>query len=291
MPHFNPEQIIDELYGPPPKQGQKKLEDFIKKNVPKPERPKSLNQEITARDKEGKEVVFDLEKIKQEWISFYKDNNLNEFAEAIENIDIQLADEQTQKLQEKSEQGFDRLILLPSTELQQKRLQQTKQETEKEMPGLKDDQQYSTEKTWLSGAVEPNFPDKIEIKNREKTKTKPYFLFLKDTPEVDGETLNKTPEQLRTLFSRRKETGLTISEYLIFQRDYTERHKTEETPHPDTIKYTYLLDSELSPDSSGPGRVLGACWSPDSRRVLVRSLPSGLSISFDGARPSAIFEI
>ena len=38
---IRPEQLIDQLYGPPPKKGQKNLEDFKKKNLPKPERPKA----------------------------------------------------------------------------------------------------------------------------------------------------------------------------------------------------------------------------------------------------------
>ncbi|MBD3282406.1 MAG: hypothetical protein GF387_02260, partial [Candidatus Portnoybacteria bacterium] len=45
---LKPEQVIDKLYGPPPKEGQKKLEDFKKKNIDKPEKPKSMESIITA---------------------------------------------------------------------------------------------------------------------------------------------------------------------------------------------------------------------------------------------------
>lgn len=33
---LTPKQVINELYGPPPSEGQKTLEDFKKKNIPKP---------------------------------------------------------------------------------------------------------------------------------------------------------------------------------------------------------------------------------------------------------------
>lgn len=296
MPRFNPEQIIDELYGPPVKKGQKKLEDFKKKAIPKPEKPKTLNPEIIARDKEGKEVVFDLEQIRQEWTTFYNENNLPEFAKALENTNINLTKEQVEEIQEKSERGFDRLILFPPIELQQEHFEALLKEMVKEIPSLQE--QYSKEVIWLSDTVKPNFPDKttnkpnkITTNNREKTENKPYLLFLKDTLEVDSETLNKTPEQLRTLFNERNETSLTIAEYLIFQRDYAKRRKTGKNPHPDTGHYTYLLDSELSPDSSWPGQVLGAYWGRGSGRVRVGSSLYDISYSDFGARSSAIFEI
>lgn len=38
---FNPNQLIDRLYGPPKTTADKKLEDFKLKNIPKPEKPKN----------------------------------------------------------------------------------------------------------------------------------------------------------------------------------------------------------------------------------------------------------
>jgi hypothetical protein len=135
----------------------------------------------------------------------------------------------------------------------------------------------------LSDTVKPDFPDKIQTLNR--TPGKPYLLFLKDTPEVDAETLGKKADQLRELFNEQKLHGLTLQEYLIFQRDYTERHKTEDRPHPDTKHWTWLLDSEV------PGRVLGAYWGPDYRQVGVHSFTSDDADPSWGARSSAIFEL
>ena len=289
---MNPREVVDKIYGPPVKEGQRKLEDFRKQGIPKPEKLKSLTQEITAKNKEGREVVFNLEEIRQEWIIFYRNINLSELAEEMETIDFNLTSEQIELLQEKSEQGFDKLILLPSIELQEQHLQRIKEETEKELKRLPANQQYDEkEGTHLSETIRPNFPDKITTKNRETTQSKPYFVFLKDTPEVDQETLGKTPDQLRKIFKQNKETGLTLFEYLVFQRDYTEKHQNDEKPHPETQKYSYLLDSELSPNSSTPGRVVGAGWLPDFRRVRVGSYSSGRSFPDGGARSSAILEI
>jgi len=277
------------------------LNEFIslKKDKEKKQRTlegKTSGTMITAETKEGKEIEFNLEEIKTYWIEFYQQNNLIELAKEIENIDINLTDEQIEKIREKAKEGFDRLILLPKTEIQKQQLQKIKDQTEKPMKGLKDKQQYlekpdsSGQKgIWLSDTVQPNFPDKIQTNNRPESKA--YLLFLKDNLEVDDNTRNKTPEKLRQEFQKKQETGLTLAEYLIFQRDHTQRHIEEDKPHPDTQYVTWLLDSELDKQSSGPGRVLRADWLPDYRRVRVSSYPASDSHSSIGARSSAIFEI
>ncbi len=288
---FSPEQLIDELYGPPKKEGQKKLEDFKKKKVAKPERPKGAETIITAKDKEGREAVFDLEQIKERWITFYRESNLTEIAEELEKTEASLTEEQIEKLKVKSEEGFDKLILFPSPETLKNNLQRIKEETEKPLPGLPDDQQYSEEGTYLSDTVEPNFPDKIQTNNRPIAK--PYFLFCKNNKEVEEETKGKTPAVLREEFSQKGEAGFTLEEYLIFQREYTETQlkSQEPDPHPDKTDWTWLLDSELDQNSSSPGRVLYAYWHPGTRQVEVYSLPSSDSFPGGGARSSAIFEV
>jgi hypothetical protein len=279
---FTPEQIIDAFYGPPKKEGQKKLEDFKKKKVPKPEKPKTMEQEITIKDKEGKETTISLEQLKEQWLNFYRNHHLEEMAQELEQTELTLTDEQIQRIQElAAKEGFNHFLLLPSPETQQQCLQRIKEETGKEIPGLPDKEQYASEGIWLSNTV---FPDKIATLNRS---TKPYLLFAKDEQEVDPETRNQTPDQLRQTFQQKNLTGLTLAEYLIFQREYTERNKK----HPEDNYWTLLLDSELSPDSSGLGRVLFSHWSPDSRLVRVYSDAPGSHYPHFGARSSAIFEI
>lgn len=279
---FTPEQIIDALYGPPPKEGQKKLEDFKKKNIPKPEKLKG-ERIITAENKEGKEIIFNLEEIKEYWREWYKNHNLKEFSETIEDLEINLTEDQIERIKEKSKEGFDKFILLPSPELQNQYLANLKTETEKELTGLDDKNQYSQEGTRLSDSVQPNFPNNLKVLNRP---AKPYLLFLKNTKEPDQDTLDKTADWLRETFSQRNETGLILPEYLIFQRDYTEVNKN----HPDHQYSTWLLDEE-SPQKGGSAHVLGSSWGPGGRRVGVGSYPPDDSYSFRGGRSSAIFEI
>lgn len=285
-------EIIEKLYGPIKTQGQKKLEDFKKKGIVKPEKPKTLTDTIIAKDQEGKETEFNLEQIKEYWISFYEENNLPEIAEEIKQTDIILTDEQIEQLKSKAEQGFNRFMLMPSIETLEQQLQNIKEQTEKPIKGLNDDQQYVDKGTWLSDFVKDNL-DHIQTNNRPDNK--PYLIFIKDNPQVDPETVNKSPQELRETLKQKKETGLTLQEYLIFQRDYTQRHINEEKAHPDDFggngKATWLLDSELDQNSSGPGHVLVVHWSPDYRQVRVNSDPADDSSSHRGARSSAIFEI
>ena len=268
----------------------KKEQDKLQRKLEgKPE-----NTVITAETKEGKNIEFNLEQIKTYWIEFFKQHNLEETAEELEQAEIQLTEEQIEAMKQQIEQqGLDYLVLMPSTETQKKELKKIKQETEKETPGLDEEQQYSKEGTWLSSTVEPNFPDHIQTNNRPQNK--PYLLLIKDTAQVDSETVHKSPQELREIFKQKQQTGLTLEEYLIFQRDYTQRHKQEDKPHPDDWsgdgKATWLLDSELDQDSSGPGRVLRAYWNSAGRQVWVSSDPADDSFSFIGARSSAIFEI
>jgi len=281
------------------------LNEFISLKKDKEKKQRTLEGKIggtmiTAETKEGKTIEFNLEEIKTYWIEFYRQNNLTGLAEEIENIDINLTDEQIEKIKEKAKEGFDKLILLPKTEIQKQQLQKIKEQTEKPMKGLKDKQQYlekpdsSGQKgIWLSDTVKPNFPDKIQTNNRPENKA--YLLFLKDNPQIDQETANKSPEKLREEFKQKNETGLTIEEYLISQRDYIQRHINDDQPHADDYrgpgKVTWLLDSELDEQSNEPGQVLYAGWNPDNRRVKVYSHPASDSNSDIGARSSAIFEI
>jgi hypothetical protein len=119
MPRFTPEQLIDELYGPPPKEGQKSLEDFKKKQIPKPEKPKGLFSIISAETKEGKEIIFDLEKIKEESREMFNNFNLPELAASLENVTIELTKEQTDIIIQKAKEGFNKFYLMPPREIQE----------------------------------------------------------------------------------------------------------------------------------------------------------------------------
>ena len=265
---------------------EKKVERVLEQAKKEGIKPPSA-EEITARNPEGHEITFNLEQIKQHWIDFYNNHDLKEIAEELENTEITLTDEQIQTIQEKAEDkesSFNEFILLPSIELQNQYLARIKEQTEKPIKDLEDKQQYSKEGTYLSDTVKPEFPQ--NIKNLNRPQNKPYLLFLQNSPEVPNQTLNQTPDQLRKTLKQRNETGLTLSEYLIFQRNYAENHLKENQPHPDTQYWTWLLDSGLA--SSG---VLRSSWAPGGRQVRVYSYASGYCYGSLGCRSSAILEI
>ena len=263
---------------------------------------------LSAKNEKGEPVEFNFEQIKNYWVDFYKKNNLPELAEAVEEMEIIFTKEQQDRIKELAEkEGFNKMIIFAGNELMQENASKIKQETEKEMDGLAPKQQYKEKDdsgkpvgTWLSDTVKPAFPDKIKNNNRPD---KPYILFCKDAPEVDevtrkalkesegkGEKKNSA-ENLREYFKKKGLTGYTLEEYLIFQREHTAQNKEAAKPHPENDYSTWLLDSELDADSSGPGRVLRAFWYPGYRQVLVYSDPPDGSDSSIGARSSAIFEI
>ena len=251
---------------------------------------KRIVEEIKTK-KESNIEGLDFEQLKEYWINFYNNINLPEFAEEISSFELNLTPEQQDLLKQKQEQGFNLPIILPSIETQQKYLNQLKQETEKPIPGLSDQEQYIDQPDssgqkgiWLSNTVKPNFPNKISTLNRPQNQ--PYLMLLKDQQEPDTDTLDKTPIELRQTFKERQETGLTIQEYLIFQYDYTQKHKI----HPETQKLTWLLDSELDNNSTGPGQVLRAHWGSGSRQVRVYSGTSEHHSPYHGARSAAIFQ-
>jgi len=252
-------------------------------------------QIITAKTPENKEIVFEMNKIREHWHNFYKEHNLQEIADSLPE-QITLSQEQIQRIQELSkEQGFDTFILLPPNPDQY--LDKLKQETsDKELAGLSEKKQYDNKKTYLSGTVKPNFPDKIKTINRPclsagRPKDKPYLLFLKSSLEVPDDTREQSASDLREQFKKNNLNGLTLSEYFIFQRNYTKTRINDKNPHPDAEYWTWLLDSELSETSSGAGQVLRAYWHPDDQQVLVDSDNSSYQHSSRGARSSAMFEL
>ena len=255
------------------------------KEVKRQEKRKGEFTKITAENPEGEPIEFDFHEIREHWASFYKEHNLEEMADNLPET-ISLSQEQKERIQELSKEGYNCFIMFP--ENADKYLTSIKDETEKQMPGLKeeegDNQQYDeSEGTYLGEDVEEAFPDKISTQNRPESA---YLLMIKNTPEVDEETRDKTADDLRELFKEKGLHGLTLTEYLIFQRDYTKRHIDDEKPHPDTSYITWLLDSELA-----SSQVLEAFWDSGGRQVRVDSNTSGFSDVDLGCRSSAVLEI
>ncbi|MBI2053999.1 MAG: MoxR family ATPase [Candidatus Staskawiczbacteria bacterium] len=264
------------------------------------EADKEENPIIKGKTEKGEPVEFNFEQIKSKVVDFNRNQGLEELANVIESSSISLTKEQQKAIVEMVEkEGFDSAWIFPGNEMMRENSVKIKEGTEKDMEGLDPRNQYSEEGTYLYNEVSFEFPDKIQNNNRPD---KPYVLLYKSNLETDEETrkslkglddkeVDNSAENLRKYFEKRGIKGLTLEEYFVLQRVITENNKAEENPHPDTKNWTWLLDSELSPDSKNPGRVLRAHWNPGYRRVRVGSNTPGLSYPSVGARSSAIFEI
>ena len=236
------------------------------------------SQVIQAENEQGETLEFNLEEIRENWVKFYEEHHLLELAEALPDK-ISLTREQIEIIKEKAKQGFNLLMLLPPAEIQQEYLKRIKRETsDKPLSGLPEQEQYT--KTYLSDTVKSDFPKNLKTLNRPEAK--PYLLFLKKSQEVPEETLDKSPKRARAILKDKGEAGLTLSEYFLFQRDFTEKNQV----HPETQYYTFLLDSEVV-----SSYVLYAGWNSVGRRVKVFSFTSDDHYPFIGFRSSAILEI
>lgn len=239
---------------------------------------------------EGLELIFDLEKIKEEWCDFYRIHNLQELADPLKNVEMELTPEQINLVKEKVKEGFYKMILLPPVEIQKQYLPQILDETTKQIPGLKKKFQYGEDGYRIYSfdkelRDEKIIRDKFEITNRPDNK--PYLMLIKDASETSRKTRGKSAVELRKELKQKKEAGFTLQEYLIYQRDHVLRNrfnqnkvieKTERTIsssrtfdktfnyqdnpdiHPDTNKETFLLNSKPIREDSEAGDTLTAYW-------------------------------
>ncbi len=238
------------------------------------------NPLITTTTPEGKEIQFNLEQTLQDSKEFYQSLNLTEWATELPET-IELTEEQINEIKEKVEKfGFNKMRILPTIETQNQMLQKLSQEATSQIDGLEESEQYSGEGIWLSNAVKPEFPDKIKNINRPKGKC--YIQLYKDDLEVPDETLGKTFIEARQYQKENNLQGFTLAEYLIFQREFTQKNKK----HPEHNNYTWLTDSELP-----SAQVLHSRWGPGNRRVVVSSIDSDYRSDYLGFRSSAVLEI
>jgi len=121
MPIIRPEQIIDALYGHPKKEGQKKLDDFKRKDIAKPEKPKGIETELEEKlelreqyesQKEILEKAGILERLSTGETGIVDINNKECPIPSYEEITEKISQNQ-EIIERKAEQGFVRLQLTP----------------------------------------------------------------------------------------------------------------------------------------------------------------------------------
>ena len=237
---------------------------------------------IKAKTPEGIEVEFKLKEILNYSKEFYRKLNLDSWADALPDT-LKLSQEQIEKLQQNIEKhGFNKMLIYPPVEIQNKTLETLLQETTKPIPGLDENEQYGKMKddgTRYEGFEKWFSDDLKDIKNINRPEGKCYIQLYKDKQEVPDETLRQTYSEARQYQKDNSLQGYTLAEYLIFQREFTIQNKK----HPEHTRYSWLTDSELH-----SSRVLSSFWHPGVRRVLVLSDDFGYRNDDLGFRSSAI---
>ena len=184
--------------------------------------------------------------LKKKWKNFYRNLGLDSLVGTLDFGDVSV---DVTKLRKDSE-----AILLFPVEVQKRCLTYLKDACERPING------YDPGEIWPSpDTVGPNFPNNISLEDRPENI--PYILCLKNSQEPPKETREmpydkvKSGDELRKILKKKKRTGLTLFEYLVFRRNFISQCiiKNDKRHFPDMIHSTWLLNSSL-PD----GRILAA---------------------------------
>ena len=235
----------------------------------------------SERTKEGKEVKLDTEAVWRESAGFYTAHNLKDFLKELPK-EVKLTAASEAKLREALREGFDKAMLLPSTDLQKGNINKLLTElADKKLPGLQDDAPEQLSQAHYM--YQPDVTKNATARNRPARKA---YLLLYQSGPLPEETMGKTPDQLDPLFKQKKWDGLTLEEYLMLQRKEFEARKNHEfdayNDDAKKSKWTWLLDSRV------PGGVVHAGWSPRLRQVGVGWGRPGHSGAVLGARPAVV---
>jgi hypothetical protein len=119
--NFTPKQLIDQLYGPPKNSSDKKLEDFKLKNIPKPEKPKTLiedsfeNINIAEQYQEQLAILKDtklIERLQSGEYGIIGQDNKEYIIPTLDEI-LERMNKDIEKYKTKIEQGFTKILIVP----------------------------------------------------------------------------------------------------------------------------------------------------------------------------------
>ena len=254
------------------------IEDYIKKRKEKPKadndtsRSKiSVKYKISDEDGVEKQEPINID-IKEKIVSsldFYEKlkidiPNKNKFLEKIDEIWTKNYDEIKSEMEQN---GFDEVLLIPGgLNISQLHTQMTE--------GYNATYKGSGFTTGGSfeGVIEGDNDTRIVLVHKNKAQN------LQDRSELKG-TLGKKIEEFV-----KSNGGLSLSDYLIYQRQYFEDNGS----HLDEIGWTALPGSKV-PNPNGGFRVVCACWRPDGGGLDVDADAPGSSYPHLGCRPSRSF--
>lgn len=235
---------------------------------------------------EGREVKLDMLEVKKDSEQFYQAHNLKEFAANLPQ-EIKFSPEGEARIKEALKMGFDRAMILPSTEVQSKSMETLATElATKSHPGLKNQDQYTT----------PYFENGTKTARTDHRPKDKAHLLLYSSAGVPEVTKGKSPEQLYPLFKTKKWDGLTLAEYLLLQRKELEQNKDHRfdaySATPTQSQWTWLLDSRVpQTDPNALAYVVRASWDPGRQRVNVGWSGVADAAPVLGARPAVIVPI
>lgn len=191
-------QLIESIYGPPPAAGQKKLEDFRKKEIPKPDKPLTGSSELFEKlDLEAQynlryeslKSVGILEKLASGEKGIIGLDRKEYPIPSLDQVKAKIA-EQEQGLKTKIEQGFIKLIIVPFA---------------LPLDTLKDKYGEALEKHYQDNKLTATNGDKLELDENE-----PIWAWDQyDNADISGE-LVYYPEQ----FNQANHNGQTKAELL-----------------------------------------------------------------------------
>jgi hypothetical protein len=119
--NLNSKQIIDHLYGPPKTSSDKKLEDFKKKNIPRPEKAPTLvedsfeNINFSAQYQEQLQVLQEsrlTEQLPSGEYGIIGQDNKEYIIPTVDEI-LEKMNKDIEKYRSKIEQGFTKLLIVP----------------------------------------------------------------------------------------------------------------------------------------------------------------------------------
>ncbi|MFH1030787.1 MAG: hypothetical protein V1770_06045 [bacterium] len=211
-----------------------------------------------------------LQEVRKYWYNFYRacdDMGLYQFADDLPEK-ILIIGENLDLFRKKYEEGFQKIILLPSVEIQKRYLFKLLYESTSKISKNFTKEQHLQEYTGFKadGWFSNFFPNEIEILDRPRP---PYLLLVKDNQF--GETIPDVHNnnKLREWLNKRKETGFTLPEYLIFQREYAKCHHGE-GKHLDEDKEISILNSQtpyISFEDHSGHWVIDVKWNKVSQKL------------------------
>lgn len=184
---------------------------------------------------------------------WYAEHHLNEFALP---ATVELSPEARAQIVEASREGYDSVMIMPTTELQQKNIQKIIEETvAKPAEGLSKYDQYSGP-AYVKGHIDQQNLELATISNRPPHKA--YIILYKKSGN-DEETRDKSAAEYRNIFEQKNQkyakegkqiqvTGWTGPEYLLVQRRECEKNKNHQWDEHVFFRpeqWSLLLDSPL----------------------------------------------